>query len=159
VKERLYLIAILISLFGIILSLIWFFMEARSYTYSAARVKRLKEIETMLPLDTKSNANVFAFETRCGAIRKEKNSRHWYEEMKDWCLRKSIPLIFCILWIVIFLYSSFDLCKIQCSQWGLTGLLFKILCLYFSCGFIVLLIVIAIIIASLCIFCRCKDSD
>lgn len=138
--KKLFSVAILISLFGIMLSAVWFFMQARSCGYSKAREDRLKEIEGVLSIK-KDKFTIFAFERCCEEIRKDKYLKGCHEKISTWKLIKSIPLIFLILWVLISQYSSFYLCKIQC----------------FLCWFGVLLIVM--IVSIYILYQRCKDPD
>ncbi|HUV02684.1 MAG TPA: hypothetical protein VMW67_04465 [Desulfobacteria bacterium] len=119
--KKLYWVAILISLFGIMLSAVWFFMQARSYRYSKAKIDQIDKI---------GNGLKFIYK-----VKPEPKIEHRYEKRSTWCLRKSIPLIFLFLWMCILIVSLF---KPQCFPWwfklvfiGITALfLFK---LYWWC--------------------------
>ena len=131
VREDLCWVAILISLFGIWLSAIWFFMQARSHRHSEAKIYQMDKIGNKLKF--------------IGRVKPKPIKGDGWEERSTWCLRKSIPILFLILWIFIFLYSLnslYYLFRPQCLQrW-----------------FIVLLFVI-ITTVPFCIYRRCKDPD
>lgn len=102
----LWFVAFLLGILGIIMTLFWFLIQARDFRFSEARGLRLKEIENLMSRPSKEDPKimVFAFYNEYIKIL-EKRATKWYETQSTWLLRKIIPILFIVVWIIICVLS------------------------------------------------------
>lgn len=98
------LINFMVIIIGITISLFWFIIQSRAYVFSDVRKNLLRDIEDKL---RKQNINFTPIKNEDEKIKERELSK--YQEISTWKLRKYLPWIFIVFWIILLLYILFRL--------------------------------------------------